>query len=53
MSNPPEPPMAIRAIRDAAVDHALAGSPLPGEIQLLYRWVEENFYELDDLFGDT
>ena len=43
MRKPPEPPEALHAIRDAAVDHALTGSALPGRIQELYQWIEENF----------
>jgi len=43
MRKPPEPPKALQPIRDAAVDHALAGSALPGRIQELYQWIEENF----------
>ena len=52
MSGIPEPPKDIQSIRDAAVDHVITGSPLPAEIQRLYRWIEENHYDLEDLLGD-
>jgi hypothetical protein len=51
MSGIPEPPKDIQSIRDAAVDHVITGSPLPAEIQRLYRWIEENHYDLEDLLG--
>ena len=47
MRKPPEPPKALQPIRDAAVDHALAGSALPGRIQELYQWIEENFLSFE------
>jgi hypothetical protein len=40
MLNPPSLPRKLVPIRQAAIEHALTGAPLPGDLHLLQEWLE-------------